>query len=313
MHRLGLAGPPAAPAALAAAVALLTAPLLAAAADAETRSVALVVTDAHGTFVGDVRADELRVLENGEARELVSFARDERPLALVLVLDTSTGAARVFRAEAFDAVSALLSGLPEGTRCTLWTTGERPRRMGVLEGGRAPVEKKVAQAFGLEGPNELLDALSESAESLARESGRRRALVAVSGAGAGHTTLSPGDVSARVRRAGARVLGVLYREGESGGPGSLRGLDVPRDDVNLTIVGSGDHERVLSGLARATGGRFEAVPTTLGVRQILASMGAEIAGQYRLRYAGSDTRGPRQVDVRLARTGVRWRVAVDTP
>ena len=105
----------------------------------------------------------------------------------------------------------------------------------------------------------------------------------------------------------------MYREGESGGPGSLRGLDVPRDDANLTIVGAGDHERVLSGLARSTGGRFESLPTTLGVRQLLASMGAELVGQYRLRYAGSDTRGARQVDVRLARTGVRWRVVVDSP
>jgi len=295
------------------ALAVLAAALYAAAAGAETRSVALVVTDDQGAFVNDVRPDEVRVLENDEVRELVSFERDERRLAVVLVLDTSTGAARVFRTQAFDAVSALLSHLPEGSRCTLWTTGDRPRRIGVLEGERPQIEKKVAQAFGLEGPNALLDTLVEAAESLARESGHRRALVAVSGAGAGHSTLSPGDVSSQVRKGGARVLGVMYREGESGGPGSLRGLDVLRDDANLTIVGSGDHERVLSGLARATGGRFESVPTTLGVNRLLESMGAELAGQYRLRYAGSDTKGPRQVDVRLARTGVRWRVAVDSP
>ncbi len=286
---------------------------LSAAAGAETRSVALVVTDSEGAFVSDVRADEVRVLENGEVRELVSFERDGRRLELVLVLDTSTGAARVFRTEAFDAVSSLISRLPEGSRCTLWTTGDRPRKIGVLEGERPQVEKKVAQAFGLEGPNALLDTLVEAAASLARESGRRRALVAVSGAGAGHTTFSPGDVSAQVRKGGARVLGVMYREGESGGAGSLMGLDVPRDVANLTIVGASDHERVLSGLARATGGRFESVPTTLGVKRLLESMGAELAGQYRLRYAGSDTKGPRQVDVRLARTGVRWRVAVDSP
>ena len=295
------------------ALAVLAAALYAAAAGAETRSVALVVTDDQGAFVNDVRPDEVRVLETDEVRELVSFERDERRLAVVLVLDTSTGAARVFRTQAFDAVSALLSHLPEGSRCTLWTTGDRPRRIGVLEGERPQIEKKVAQAFGLEGPNALLDTLVEAAESLARESGHRRALVAVSGAGAGHSTLSPGDVSSQVRKGGARVLGVMYREGESGGPGSLRGLDVLRDDANLTIVGSGDHERVLSGLARATGGRFESVPTTLGVNRLLESMGAELAGQYRLRYAGSDTKGPRQVDVRLARTGVRWRVAVDSP
>jgi hypothetical protein len=295
------------------AVAFLAAALAAATAAADTRAVALVVTDAQGAFVPDVRADEVRVLENGEAREIVSFERDERRLAVVLVLDTSTGAARVFRGQAFDAVSAFLSRLPEGSKCTLWTTGDHPRRIGVLEGERPQVEKKVAQGFGFEGPNAFLDALVEAAESLGRESGRRRALVAVSGAGAGHTSFSPGDVTSQVRKGGARVLGVMYREGESGGPGSLVGLDVPRDVANLTIVGAADHERVLSALARATGGRFESVPTVLGVNRLLESLGAELAGQYRLRYAGSDTRGPRQVDVRLARTGVRWRVTIDSP
>jgi hypothetical protein len=295
------------------AVALLAATLAAAAAAAETRTVALVVTDAQGAFVPDVRADEVRVLENGEVRELVSFERDERQLAVVLVLDTSTGAARVFRGEAFDAVWAFLSRLPAGSKCTLWATGDHPRRIGMLEGERSRVDKRVAQGFGFEGPNALLDALVEAAESLGHESGRRRALVAVSGAGAGHTTFSPGDVSSQVRRGGARVLGVMYREGESGRAGPLVGLDVPRDVANLTIVGAADHERILSGLARATGGRFESVPTVLGVPRLLESLGAELGGQYRLRYAGSDTRGPRQVDVRLARTGVRWRVTIDSP
>ena len=295
------------------AVALLAAVLSAAAAAAETRAVALVVTDAQGAFVPDVHAEEVRVLENGEIRELISFERDERQLAVVLVLDTSTGAARVVRGQAFDAVSAFLSRLPAGSKCTLWATGDHPRKIGVLEGERPEVEKKVAQGFGFEGPNALLDTLVEAAESLGRESGRRRALVAVSGAGAGHTAFGPGDVSSQVRKRGARVLGVMYREGESGGAGSLMGLDVPRDAANLTIVGAADHERVLSGLARATGGRFESVPTVLGVPRLLESLGAELGGQYRLRYAGSDAKGARQVDVRLARTGVRWRVTIDSP
>jgi VWFA-related protein len=283
------------------------------AAFAETRSVALVVTDARGAFVPDVRADEVQVVENGEPRELVSFATDERPLAVDLVLDTSTGAARVFRAQAYDAVTGFLSRLPAGSKCTLWATADRPRKIGVLEGGIAPIEKKVAQGFGTDGPNALLEALAEAAESLGRESGNRRALVAVSGAGAGHSGLTLGEVSSRVRRAGARVLGVMYREGESGSTGSLVGLDVPRDSTNLTIVGSADHERVLSGLAQATGGRFESVPTALGVGHLLESLAAELEGQYRIRFAASDAKGPRRIDVRLARTGVRWRVVVDSP
>jgi VWFA-related protein len=293
--------------------ALLAAAVPLAAAATETRSVALLVTDAQGAFVADVRAEEVRVFENGEARELVSFAKDDRPLSVILLLDTSTGAARAFRVEAFEAVSAFLARLPPGSRCTLWTTGDHPRRIGELKGGRPEVEKRVAQGFGLDGPNALLDALVEATLSLAGESGRRHALVVVSGSGAGHSSLSPGDVMSQARRAGGPVLGVMYREGEAGGAGSLMGLDSIRDGVNLTIVGSGDHERVLSGLARATGGRFEAVPTVMGVRGILESLGAELGGQYRLRYAAAEGRGPRRVEVKVARPGVKWRVTVDTP
>ena len=292
---------------------LLAAATPLAAAAAEARSVALVVTDALGAFVPDVRAEEVRVFENGEARELTSFGRDDRPLAVVLVMDTSTGAARAFRVEAFAAVSAFLAGLPAGSRCTLWTTGDHPRKIGELKGERPEVEKRVAQGFGLEGPNALLDTLVEAAESLGRESGRRRALVAVSGAGAGHTAFSPGNVTSEVRQAGGRFLGVMYRDGATGGAGSLMGMDTPRDSVNLTMVGSGDHERVLASLARSTGGRFESVATVMGTSRILESFGAELGGQYRLRYAGAEGKGPRRVEVRLARPSVHWRVTVDNP
>jgi hypothetical protein len=283
------------------------------AAAENARSVALVVTDAGGAFVPDIRAEEVRVLENGEPRELVALERDERPLAVALVMDTSTGAVRAFRGRAFDAVWGFVSRLPPGSKCTLWTTGDRPRKIGLLEGERPAVEKRVAQGFGVDGANTLLDTLVDAAESLGRESGQRRALVAVSGAGAGHTNLSPGDVSSRVRKPAARVLGVMYREGRSAAAGSLMGLDTPRDTVNLTIVGEVDHERVLSGLAQGSGGRFESVPAVLGVGRILESLAAELGGQYRLRYTAMETKGARRIEVRLARSGVRWRVAIDTP
>jgi hypothetical protein len=279
---------------------------------AETRSVALVVTDAQGAFVPDVRADEVQVVENGEPREIVSFGKDDRPLAVVLVLDTSTGAADVFRGQAYGAVAGFLARLPAGSACTLWATGDHPRKIGVLDGGAQQVEKKIAQGFSSEGPNALLDTLAEAAESLGRESGRRRALVAVSGAGAGHTSLSPGDVSSAVRRPGARVLGLMYRQGQSGDVGPLMGRG-PRDTANLTIVGPADHERILSGLAQGTGGRFESVPTVMGVDRILESLAAELGGQYRVRFEASSAKGPKRIDVRLARTGARWRVAVDSP
>ena len=303
MRRLGLA--------VLAVLAAAAAPVATFAADA--RPLSLAVSDAQGQFVADLRAEEVRVLENGEPRELAGFERDERPLAVFLVLDTSAGAARVFRTQAFDAVWSFVSRLPAGSKCTLWTTGERPRKLGALDGERKDVDKKVGQGFAIEGPNALMDTVAEAANALARESGRRRALVVLSGSGAGHTSFTPHDVTAQARKAIAPVFALMYGEGEFATAGPLRLGNSPRDTDNLTIVGPADHERVLSGLAQGTGGRFERVPSVLGAAGVFESLAAELGGQYRIRYLPAEGKGPRRVEVRIARPGVRWRVMVDSP
>jgi hypothetical protein len=297
---------------LAAALALAAAAPLTT-AGAERQSIALRVSDAQGAFVADLRADEVRVLENGEARELLRFERDERPLAVALVLDTSTGAARVFRGQSRDAVAMFVAELPPGTSCTLWATADHPRRVGELRGAGPELEKQVAQGFGLDGPNALLDTLVEAAAALGRESGRRRALVAVSGAGAGHTNLSPSGVLGKVRRASAPVFGILYREGSNGSAGPLVGFAGPRDAANLSMVGPDDHERILLRLGQATGGRFEPLVSASGAGHALHAFAADLAGQYRVSYASAPTSKARRVELRVERPGVRWHIAVDSP
>jgi VWFA-related protein len=292
---------------------LATAAAPARAFSAEPRPLALAVSDAQGHFVVDLRAEEVRVLENGQPRELARFERDARPLAVYLVLDTSAGAGRVFRTQAFDSVWAFVSGLPAGARGTLWTTGDRPRKLGALEGDRKAVDKKVGQGFAMGGANALLDTLAEAASSLAGESGRRRALVVLTGSGAGYTSLTPRDVTAQARSARAPVFALMYDEGEAAGAGSLRPSNAPRDVDKLTIVGASDHERILSGLAQGTGGRFERIPSALGAVTAFASLTNELGGQYRIRFVSGETQGPKRVEVRIARPGVRSRVTVDSP
>ncbi len=305
MRRLGLALIPS----IAPLVVLAPSPAVA----ADARPLALAVFDAQGQFVPDLKADEVRVLENGEPRELAGFERDERPLAAVLVLDTSAGAGRVFRTQAFDAVWGFVSRLPPGTRCTLWTSGDRPHNHGTLGSERKDVDKKVGQGFASEGANALMDTVGDAATALARESGRRRALVVLTGAGAGHTTATPADVTGAARKAGGPLFALMYDEGEAATAGSLMLGETPRDANNITIVGPADHERVLSGLAQGTGGRFERVASAAGAAAPFQSFAADLGGQYRLRYVPSDAKGPKRVEVRIARPGVHWRIALDSP
>jgi len=189
----------------------------------------------------------------------------------------------------------------------------RPRKLGVLEGERKDVEKKVGQGFAMEGPNALMDTLVEASSALAKETGRRRALVVLSGSGAGHTSYSPVEVATQGRRPGAQVIALLYGEGEAAGAGSLRLSDSPRDAANLTIVGAVDHERILAGLASATGGRFERPPSALGAGTAFAALAGELGGLYRIRYLPGEVQGARRLEVRVSRPGARWRVTFDNP
>jgi len=265
---------------------------------AEAKPFGLVVLDAGGRFVGDVRAEEVRVLENGEPREPAGFELDERPLAAYLVLDTSEGADRVFRTQAFDSVWSFVRALPTGARCTLYATGERARKLGALDGERKDVEKKIGQGFAAQGSNALMDALVEASDALARESGKRRALV---------------DIVAHARKPQAPLIALMYGDGGGASAGSLRLGDSPRDAQNLTIVTEADHERILSGLAQGTGGRFERIPSALGAGAAFAALAGELGGRYRMSYVPGDVKGPRRLEVRVARPGVHWRVTLDNP
>jgi hypothetical protein len=116
----------------------------------------------------------------------------------------------------------------------------------------------------------------------------------------------------RVGQARAPVFGVQFREGVGGPSAPGAGLQ-RRDPSSLTMVGSSDHERILGGLSRATGGRFESTSAALGVGPLLESFARELAGQYRMRYVTVPTKGQRKVEVKATRPGVRWRLTVDAP
>ena len=60
-------------------------------ADALSRTITLTVTDAKGGPVSGLAREDVALLENGVARDVVSFTLDRRPLTVAFLLDTSAG------------------------------------------------------------------------------------------------------------------------------------------------------------------------------------------------------------------------------
>jgi VWFA-related protein len=266
------------------------------ATEAEIRTLTVAVTDAKGAPVAGLRPEELAVLENGVARDIVTLVRDERPLTLALVVDSSGSVGSHYRLHVVPAVSRFLARLPAGSACSAWTTGDRPTR--VVELSRDPSEvTKALQHVVPQGGNRLFDALVEASGELRRKEGERSLVVAVTGLGAGFTNQ---DRYATVERAGRGELTfvtVAFDETASG-----------LDEVNGGEVSRTDYDYVLAALPERTGGMEERLLTAMGLDKALDRVAADLAAQWRLGYATLPGLAKRKLEVTVARRDVKVRL-----
>src|SRR5687767_11178029 len=141
----------------------------------EPRTIIFSVVDDKGNPVRTLGPEDVAVQENGVARELQRLTLDERPLALAVILDTSVAMAPHYRLYLVDAVLQFLLRLPEGTRYTVWTTGDRPTRVYDWGENRAGVAKALRRVIP-QGGNTLLDAMVEAARDLKTREDARGAI-----------------------------------------------------------------------------------------------------------------------------------------
>jgi hypothetical protein len=144
------------------------------------------------------------------------------------------------------------------------------------------------------GGNRLLDAILEAGEGMANREGDRTAMVAVSGLGIGFTGSDRRQVVDRAAGFGAVVHGLTFDEGRA--PGSIENAD---------DVGGSDYEYVLGELAEKTGGSFDTTLSAMSVKDRLAKVGAALAATYRLTYRAAEAIPPKELEITVARPGVK--------
>jgi hypothetical protein len=115
--------------------------LLAAAVAAEpapgvplTRTVSVSVYTKKLAPVVDLKAEEVRVSEDGRERSVLGIERDRRPLEVAMVVDSGATVAASYRSDLVPAVVDFWKALPPGTPVALWSTA--PAKMLVLPSAR---------------------------------------------------------------------------------------------------------------------------------------------------------------------------------
>ncbi len=269
----------------------LTALLLQAGAPAlETRTVAVVVTDAEGRPVRDLAPDEVALVENGVVRDIVGIAPDERPVTVAILVDSSEEISSSYRLHVIDAVAALVKGLPPGARYGVWVTGDRPRKLvDVVDdrGAAVPALKRVAPSGG----NTFLDALVEVTTELGkRREGERLAVVGVTGM---TTEFSSRDRFRVVEECEKRADLFLFFAFDEG-----------RGDLE----NRNSYDYVMSHLTKKPGGRLERAITAMAAAKTLAGFALDLAPGLRLSYETPPAAKERKVEVQVSRPGLRVRI-----
>ncbi|HEX9187352.1 MAG TPA: VWA domain-containing protein [Vicinamibacteria bacterium] len=274
--------------ALALAVFLLGQAAPATAPGTEVRALTVTLLDGKGAVVEDVSPSDVALLENGVARDIVSFKPDRRPLSVAILVDSSAAVGSSYRLNVVDAVLGLVARLPDGARYALWTSGDRPTKVVDHTDDRqaaGPALRMVAP----QGGNYVLDAVAEASadlRKLARE-GDRTAVVVV--------TFTGPEFSYRDK----------YRAAEEG-----------EKNVDLLLAaqidaGGDDFETrsnlsyVLDRVARATGGRYDVVLSSMGVDDALRKLSPHLRSGYRLTYATVADLKRRKLEVSVARPGTK--------
>jgi VWFA-related protein len=280
---------------LVAAMLLQDAPAPSPAAEAALRTITLSVVDEKGQPVRTLSGNDVSVQENGVARRLTRLEVDNRPLVLAVIVDNSEPMASQFRLHLADAVTQFLLRLPEGTRYSVWTTGDRPRKVYDYGDNRAAAVRALRRAQP-QGGNRVLDAIVEASKELAEREDARSALVVVTGTGPGFSNYDRRQVVDIVEKTPIEVLSVVFDEGAR----------APfREDDEL--VGGVDYDYALSQLAGKSGGIRETVLSSMGVEKALHRLAAHLSGQYRATFVTAGDRDAK-LDVAVALPGVKVRV-----
>ncbi len=273
---------------------LLSALLAAQAPDAapeEVRAVVATVTSEKGGAVTGLDANEVAILENGVARDLVSIVADERPMTLAFIIDTSETTRAALRLNLVEAATTFLKGLPDGSSFAIWSTGDRPVKVLDYTSDRVDGQKALARLFP-RGGNTLLDAVPEAAADLNKKEGERSAVVVLTG-------LSP-DFSHRDK----------YRSVEEADKKAGLFMAVSYEEGGADFEDRQKYDFVLAGLARQSGGRYETVLSPMAVSVAMGKLLDDLKSQYRVKYVGSpDLKDKdRKLEIKISRPGVKVRV-----
>jgi hypothetical protein len=247
--------------------------------------------------VKDIGATEFGIREDTVVREVTSVKPATQPLFITMLADTSkvTGGGG-FSAGSTELIRDIRTSLISFVRQI--ATASPQSQMSLMEFGQAAVtitnftsktadlEKGINRLFPKQdAPSVLLEAIVEAAKNLSKKESPRRAIVVLNVEPSDEQSREPGQkIVDELRKSGAQLWAVSLQKG------ALRN---PQRDVVLEVI------------TKNTGGRREFIVGQSAVEAILKSYADALTSQYEITYKRPAGAPPQNVQVGVARPGLK--------
>ena len=255
-----------------------------------TDMVVLNITATRGQqIVGGLPREAFTVLEDGRPQEIQVFSRDPQPIALSLLIDTSTSMEGRMPLAA-EAAVGFIQRLRPGDIAQVVTFNDSTEIRQAFTADRRRLEEAIrtAQPSGSTSLYTALYVAFAEFDRLGRQTRddvRRQAIVLLSDGDDTAGLLTGDDVIERARRSDVIVFAIVLRGGAST---------------------STSYDFALRSMAQATGGRVMAVTSAAELPAVYTQIADELATQYTIGYISNapGRRGWRPVTVRIDAPGV---------
>lgn len=256
------------------------------------RTLYVTVTDAAGTPVTDLAAEDFTVREAGHKREVVGIERATDPVSIALLVDDSQ-ASDPYLHDVRDGLLAFVRKLYVRHELALIGYGDRPTIHADYTHDLVRLTNAVRRLYAHpQAGSYLLDALVQASDGLRKREAAHGAIVIVDASGVEFSNRLHDDVIAAVKRGGA-VVYVLQLDGGLG----ANELEPSRIETKASLEGS----------AQATGGVNRYLLTSLGVSKPLLQIAQELQSRYRLVYESGSRYRAAEVAVGVGRAGLKAR------
>ncbi|HEY1808382.1 MAG TPA: VWA domain-containing protein [Acidobacteriaceae bacterium] len=213
-------------------------------------------------IVPDLPARSFRVLENNHPLPLVTFARNDAPASIVIVLDLSGSMQQHLDWERSAVREFLKAANPHNEYCFIGFA-ERPARISGFTSSPSEIEARLT-SLPAGRRTALFDAILFAIDQMQHARYARQAILLISDGGDNQSSHSEGDVHRAIRRAAVQVE------------------CIDTFDLGAKTIEERNGPSVLTGLADESGGRSFAVRSAAELGPAAARLSLEFRTEYLL-------------------------------